>query len=219
DRSYRDRDHQSRPRFPPGRDRGRPGWRTALHRRRRHQRRLCRQYRDQRSGNGHPRADGPTSLGHHHLQRRQPRLYCQWPFGQCLGHRHRLPVRHRQYRRGPWRPFGPDRSGAPMRTIMRKSVIGALAAVSTLALSAATAWAQYTDRPFFDATVIQSQARAFELAGLRLTLAELFPGENDDDFLEQIEGLEDDFARFGGTLASIDPELAEALDDALDAVV
>lgn len=106
-----------------------------------------------------------------------------------------------------------------MRTIMRKSVIGALAAVSTLALSAATASAQYTDRPFIDATVIQSQARAFELAGLRLTVAELFPGENDDDFLEQIEGLEGDFARFGGTLASIDPELAEALDDALDAVV
>jgi len=102
---------------------------------------------------------------------------------------------------------------------MRAHSITAVAAVSLLALSCASASAQdYTDRPFIDATLVQSQARALELADLRLTLAETFPGETDDDFLEQIESLQGDFARFGGTLAAADADLAQSLEAALQDV-
>ncbi|QQR40009.1 hypothetical protein [Devosia rhizoryzae] len=94
-----------------------------------------------------------------------------------------------------------------------------LGAISSIALIASPVLAQYQNKPFIDGTVQQSQARAFELAGLRLDIAEALQGETDDEFIEQIEGLEGDFARFGGTLATANAELAEELDAAFEAVV
>jgi hypothetical protein len=103
-----------------------------------------------------------------------------------------------------------------MRNAAMKSAL--LGAISTLALTA-PALAQYTNKPFIDGTVQQSQARALELAGMRLDIAEALPGETDDEFIEQIEGLEGDFVRFGGTLAAANAELAGELEEAFEAVV
>lgn len=104
---------------------------------------------------------------------------------------------------------------------MKRSLLNAalLGAISSIALAASPVLAQYGSKPFIDNTVQQSQARAFELAGLRLDIAEALPGEMDDEFIEQIEGLEGDFARFGGTLAAANSELAEELDEAFEVVV
>jgi hypothetical protein len=103
---------------------------------------------------------------------------------------------------------------------MSKPIRLALGAVALGAtLLPATAFAQYTHDPYFEQTVVQSQAFGLEVIGLRLALAEKFAPPFDDELVEQIESMTGaDLARFSGTLGHHDPELASSLADALDAV-
>jgi len=77
----------------------------------------------------------------------------------------------------------------------------------------------YAHDPFFEQTVLQSQAFGLEMIGLRLDLTEAFPPPAGDDLAEQLEDISGaDFARFGGTLEERDANLASALQSALDEV-
>lgn len=80
--------------------------------------------------------------------------------------------------------------------------------------------AQYTFDPFFDATVMQSRAIGFELAGLRLKIVRAQDDTPYDPLLtEAIEPLaESDYHRFGGLLGDLDAELAEELYEVLLAI-
>ena len=95
-------------------------------------------------------------------------------------------------------------------------LLAALAGAALLAGSVASA--QYSRAPFFEQTLVQSQAYGLQLAMQRLDALELAGDDLDDDFLEVVEGLEQDLARFMGTLRSADPELAEAVEEAVEAV-
>ena len=95
-------------------------------------------------------------------------------------------------------------------------LLAALAGAALLAGSVASA--QYSRAPFFEQTLVQSQAYGLQLAMQRLDALELAGDDLDDDFLEVVEGLEQDLARFMGTLRSADPELADAVEEAVEAV-
>ena len=81
------------------------------------------------------------------------------------------------------------------------------------------AQAQYAHNPFFEAMQLQSQAIGLEMIGQSLRLVDALDAPLDEDFLEQVERMTlSDFARFGGTLAKLDGELAAKLMAALEAV-
>ncbi len=97
--------------------------------------------------------------------------------------------------------------GKPLRTLL------AAAAATLMAVAPAQA------EPFFENMTLQSQAYGLELVGVRLTLVEAFdpvPTELE----ESLEGFFDhDLPRFMGTLASLEPALADELAAALENVV
>lgn len=101
--------------------------------------------------------------------------------------------------------------------MMTKRPLATLLAAIAL-LVAATASAQYSQAPFFDRTLVQSQAYGLELALQRLDVLELVADDMDDDYLEVIEGFEEDLPRFMGTLRARDPELATELEEAIEEV-
>ena len=98
--------------------------------------------------------------------------------------------------------------------------IAAAAAGLAGALTTATiASAQYTNEPFFEWTVMQSQAIGLERAMQRLRIVQALEPPFDDEFAEVVENLIGaDFERFGGTLAERDDVLAEQLFDILGAI-
>ncbi len=91
--------------------------------------------------------------------------------------------------------------------------------LATLATAAAlfsgAAAAQYASDPFFDQTVLQSRGFGLEMMGVRLRLLDAY-GVAPQELDETVEGLEEDLARFGGTLAAEAPDVAEELDEALE---
>ncbi len=91
----------------------------------------------------------------------------------------------------------------------RRTAISAAAVALTSAL-ASPASAQYTNEPFFEWTVEQSQAIGFELALQRLRILDVVRQPYTIDFPEIVESLAlSDFERFGGTLVAIDFDLAQ----------
>lgn len=88
--------------------------------------------------------------------------------------------------------------------------------VGVVAFLAGTSLAQYSGAPFFTQPLIQSQAFGLETALQRLTALEVAGDGLDDDFMEVVEGLEDDLARFIGTLRAADPVLAAELEEAVE---
>ncbi len=81
------------------------------------------------------------------------------------------------------------------------------------------AFAQYSVAPFYDYTHRLSQAFGLEVMLGRLHALEALGDDADEEFEEQVEKLLGrDFGRFGGSLAAIDPELAEAFAEALEEV-
>lgn len=110
-------------------------------------------------------------------------------------------------------------------------LVAALAAA--LFLLASVASAQYSRAPFFEHTLEVSQAYGIQLSLQRLDALELVDehaeadddddeGEEeeglDDDYLEIVEGFEVDLARYIGTLRAVDPELAEEVEEAIEAL-
>lgn len=95
----------------------------------------------------------------------------------------------------------------------------ATAAVLAVLLSG-TAIAQYSGAPFFTQPLVQSQAFGIEMALQRLAALELAGDalETDDDWEEVVEGLEADLPRFIGSLRVLEPELAAAVEEALEEV-
>ncbi len=88
-----------------------------------------------------------------------------------------------------------------------------------VALSASPTAAQYTNDPFFEWTVIQSQAIGIELVMQRLRIIEAVGRPFDRQFPEIVETLSgSDFERFGGALAESDAELAAYLFSVLNAI-
>lgn len=104
--------------------------------------------------------------------------------------------------------------------VFKRQVV-ALTAAAALLFSA-TAFAQYSSRPFFEQSLVQSQAFGLEVALQRLTALELAVEDSDDglddDFFEVVEGFEEDLPRFMGTLSARDAALAEALAAAVEEV-
>ena len=99
----------------------------------------------------------------------------------------------------------------------RSRLAGAVLASALFAAPIASA--QYTNEPFFQWTVLQSQAIGLELALQRLRIVEAIEPPFDDEFAEVVENLTGpDFQRFGGTLATLDSELAEQLFEVLEGV-
>jgi hypothetical protein len=105
---------------------------------------------------------------------------------------------------------------------MRKRYLHTTVAVGALAAAIAAApivSAQYTHNPFFDSTLVLSQAIGFELALQRLFIVENVPAPWDEEFGEVVENLAGpDWERFGGTLASLDAGLAEELHELLEEI-
>jgi hypothetical protein len=98
----------------------------------------------------------------------------------------------------------------------RIAAAGALAAALFVAPLAS---AQYTNDPFFDWTVLQSQAIGLERAALRLRIVQAVEPPYDADFAEIVENLTGpDFQRFGATLAAADKNFADDLYEVLDAI-
>ena len=100
----------------------------------------------------------------------------------------------------------------------RVTVVGAVLA---LALLVSTAAAQYSRAPFFEQTLVQSQGYGLQLSLQRLDALELAAEEGealDDDFLEIVEGFEEDLPRFVGTLRARDAALAGELEEAIEAL-
>jgi len=93
-----------------------------------------------------------------------------------------------------------------------------LAATVLTALLAATAFAQYSGAPFFTQALVQSQAYGLEVALQRLDALEAAGDDLDDDFLEVVEGFEEDLPRFIGTLRAVDADLAAELEEAIEEV-
>lgn len=100
-----------------------------------------------------------------------------------------------------------------MKRLNRTAVAFALG-VATLA---GAAQAQYGSDPFFEQTVTQSRGFGLELMDARLLVLETY-GVAPDGLDETVEGLEADLARFGGTLAAVAPDVADALADAVEAI-
>jgi len=102
--------------------------------------------------------------------------------------------------------------------MMKRSSFIAALALGSVCLPA-SAFAQYTNDPFYDHTVQLSQAHGLESIGLRLDLAAAFTAPYDGELVETIEGMTGTpLARFNGTLAESNPELAQALAAALHEV-
>src|SRR5690606_8944202 len=96
-----------------------------------------------------------------------------------------------------------------------------LGAVLGLALLVSTAAAQYSRAPFFEQTLVQSQGYGLQLSLQRLDALELAAEEGealDDDFMEIVEGFEEDLPRFVGTLRARDAALAGELEEAIEAL-
>lgn len=101
---------------------------------------------------------------------------------------------------------------------MASKRLGGVALACAVALFVSSAAAQYSRAPFFERTVVQSQAYGLELALQRLNALEAVEGEIDDDFLEVVEGFEEDLPRFIGTLRGRDAQLAGELEEAVEAL-
>lgn len=107
-----------------------------------------------------------------------------------------------------------DRSQGRGGTVRRR-VLAALATVAALIAGSATA--QYASDPFFDDTVLQSRGFGLEMMGVRLLLLETY-GVAPEGLDETVEGLEADYARFGGTLTAEAPDVAADLEEAIEAI-
>lgn len=89
-------------------------------------------------------------------------------------------------------------------------------AAATLLL-AGTALAQYGSDPFFEDTVAQSRGFGLELMGVRLHLLDTY-GIAPEGLDETVEGLEEDYERFGGTLTAMAPDVAADLEEAIEEI-
>ncbi|MBM9595469.1 hypothetical protein [Roseitranquillus sediminis] len=100
---------------------------------------------------------------------------------------------------------------------MKADRISRLALLSPALASLATAApAQDGSAPFLDWTVEESRAFGLEMIASRLTLADHFAPPFDEELVEQLEAAAGPLlARFGGTLAERDAQLAEELAAAL----
>lgn len=105
-----------------------------------------------------------------------------------------------------------------IRRALNSSVAAGALAVG-FAVATPAAHAQYTHQPFFDHTVELSRAIGVELAAQRLRIVMALEPPFDDEFAEVVENLTGpDWERFGGTLAALDGEMAEALHERLEAI-
>ncbi|MDR9391757.1 MAG: hypothetical protein RI554_06975 [Trueperaceae bacterium] len=89
--------------------------------------------------------------------------------------------------------------------------------VGVLVALAGTVHAQYASDPFFERTVVQSRGFGLELMDARLLVLATY-GVAPEGLDETIEGLEEDMARFGGTLNASAPDLAHELEDGVEAI-
>lgn len=98
---------------------------------------------------------------------------------------------------------------------MAKHIVRNAVAAGALALAvpfASTASAQYANEPFFEWTVVMSQAFGLEMAMIRVNVLDAIEGEVDPDLIEVVEQMaKGDWERFGGTLTERNPELAGEL--------
>ena len=98
--------------------------------------------------------------------------------------------------------------------------LATLIAAALLMAFASSALAQYARAPYFEQTVLQSQAYGLQLAQQRLDALELvgqeLGDELDDDYLEIVEGFEEDLPRFMGTLRARDAQLAADVEGAVE---
>ncbi|MGD9740780.1 MAG: hypothetical protein AB7O56_11875 [Bauldia sp.] len=98
--------------------------------------------------------------------------------------------------------------------MMKRSIRGAVAAGAfAVAVPFATSSsAQYANEPFFEWTVVMSQAFGLEMAQIRVNVLDAIEGEVDPDLIEVVEQMaKGDWERFGGTLTERDPALAGEL--------
>lgn len=91
-----------------------------------------------------------------------------------------------------------------------------LAVVVLATILTGTALAQYSGAPFFTQSLVQSQAFGLEVALQRLAALEAAGDDLDDDYLEVVEGFEEDLPRFMGTLQTLDADLAGELEEAIE---
>lgn len=99
----------------------------------------------------------------------------------------------------------------------RKAVVGGALAAALSTSSPAVG--QYANEPFFEWTVLQSQAVGFELALQRLRIIDAVDQPYQIDFPEIVESLAaSDYERFGGVLVELDYELALYLYNTLGGV-
>lgn len=104
-------------------------------------------------------------------------------------------------------------------SIDARAMLRPLAAAAILA-APVSASAQYAADPRFEWTLLESQATGIEMIESRLSLTEVFEQPYDEDLVELFEAMPEEFyPRFGGTLASRDPELAAGLLEALEEIV
>lgn len=109
----------------------------------------------------------------------------------------------------------------PRPTALTPKRLGLVALACAAAVLASSAAAQYSRAPFFEQSLMQSQGYGIELSLQRLDALELAAEEGnalDDDFMEIVEGFEDDLPRFIGTLRARNAALAGGLEEAIEAV-
>lgn len=99
--------------------------------------------------------------------------------------------------------------------MVSKRLLGVIAIAGALTMMSLAA-AQYSRAPYFDQTVVQSQAYGLQLAQQRLDVLEIVGDDLDDDFLEIVEGFEEDLPRFMGTLRARDAELAADIEEGIE---
>ncbi len=96
-----------------------------------------------------------------------------------------------------------------------RHLLGACAVTATATIASAQ---QYATEPYFEWPVVASQAYGLEMVAVRLNALEAIQPPYADDFIEVVEQMaKADFARFGGTLAGRDRDLAADLQEVLGA--